>query len=240
MEESQDLTTICPNGHSMVGGRFCTVCGAALGADHRTASSRPPSTPEEFPRLVVPRLNVLDGAGWAPRIGSRIALFLYNVRFDLRESSSGTVLSSVELRTLEDVRIEGQSLRTGGRFIGGGFGAKGAIEGMAISTVLNKVTTKTHQWVTVDLVAEGGWVQFQLDGAEAFQIRDRLRVLSDEVVLQRSERAKALVNEQIEQPPAAMDLVSSLERLAALRDKGALTEDEFMALKAKVILDAST
>jgi len=34
-------------------------------------------------------------------------------------------------------------VKTGGGFVGGGFGARGAIEGMAIAAVLNGLTTRT-------------------------------------------------------------------------------------------------
>lgn len=227
---TQHPWVVCGNGHLLTATeRVCPTCGSAAGAE-----------PIEKPRLTLSRLQVMDGAGWAPRIGSRVELFLWSDRIDLRESSSGTVLSSVLLNTLHDLCIEGHSVTRGGGFFGGGFGAKAAIEGMAVASVLNSVTRKTKNWVTIDLVGDDGWVQFQLEGAGAFEIRDRLRVLSDEVVFQRSNQTRESSNIQIEKPPAAMDLVSSLERLVALRDAGALTDEEFAASKAQLIKDTSS
>ena len=45
---------------------------------------------------------------------------------------------------VEGLEIGGPGLvKTGGGFVGGGFGARGAIEGMAIAAVLNGLTTRT-------------------------------------------------------------------------------------------------
>ena len=195
------------------------------------APPQPPSKPTEAPRLTLPRLQVMDGAGWAPRIGSQVALFLWNDRFELRESYRSTVLSSVRLETLQDLRIEGHSVTRGGGFFGGGFGAKGAIEGMAIASVLNAVTRKTRNWVTIDLVGDDGWAQFQLEGADTFEVRDRLRALSDEIVTQHSRRT----TDTSERPLMESDLVSSLERLVTLRDSEALSEDEFQLAKRRLL-----
>ena len=47
-------------------------------------------------------------------------------------------------RDVEDVEIGGPALvKTGGGFVGDGFGARGAIEGMAIAAILNGLTTRT-------------------------------------------------------------------------------------------------
>jgi hypothetical protein len=54
------------------------------------------------------------------------------------------VLAGVHYTEIEDVEIGGPGLvKTGGRFVGGGFGVSGAVEGMAIAAVLNTLTTRT-------------------------------------------------------------------------------------------------
>jgi hypothetical protein len=53
-------------------------------------------------------------------------------------------LTEVHYSQVEDLEIGGPGLvKTGGRFIGGGFGVTGAVEGMAIAAVLNALTTRT-------------------------------------------------------------------------------------------------
>lgn len=54
------------------------------------------------------------------------------------------VLAQVPYGAIEDVEIGGPGLvRSGGGFVGGGFGAVGALEGMAIAAVLNALTART-------------------------------------------------------------------------------------------------
>jgi hypothetical protein len=59
--------------------------------------------------------------------------------------SGGTeVLADVPYGKVEDVEIGGPGIvKAGGGFVGGGFGATGAIEGMAIGAVLNGLTSRT-------------------------------------------------------------------------------------------------
>jgi hypothetical protein len=52
--------------------------------------------------------------------------------------------AAVPYSEVEDIEIGGPGLvKSGGGFIGGGFGAIGALEGMAIASVLNALTTRT-------------------------------------------------------------------------------------------------
>jgi hypothetical protein len=114
--------------------------------------------------------------------------------------------------------------------MGGGFGAAGAIEGMAIASVLNSLTTSRRNWVSIELIGDDGWVRVQLNGADTLVVRDQLRLLADSVVSRRSERS--------EQPKASnpeLDLVASLERLVKLRDAHALTDEEFQLAKEKLL-----
>jgi hypothetical protein len=152
-------------------------------------------------------------------------------RFDLVSGDGSAILTSVPLESLQDMSIGGQSLTRGGGFFGGGFGAKGAVEGIAIASILNSLTTKKRTWVTIDLVADNGWVQFQLDGADTLDIRNRLRVLADAVL---SRHAGAKQSEQ-EVSQSHVDIVSALERLVNLLDTGALTEQEFQLAKERLL-----
>jgi hypothetical protein len=192
----------------------------------------PPDRPvvaRESPRVTLGGLQVLDGAGWAPRVGSAASLMLFENRFELRPGAGDNLVSSVQLDSLQDMRVEGHSLTSGGGFIGGGFGAKGALEGIAISTLLNRATTRKRQWVTIELIADDGWVRLQLAGADTIVIRDQLRVLADEVVRRRSHK------QQTPDTNADDGLVTSLERLAKLRETSALTDEEFQIAKTRLL-----
>lgn len=65
------------------------------------------------------------------------------------------MLAEIVYTDVEHVEIGGPGLvRTGGGFVGGGFGAAGAIEGMAIASVLNALTTRTSIKTVVRLQEE--------------------------------------------------------------------------------------
>ena len=60
------------------------------------------------------------------------------------------VLAEVPYSQVDDVEIGGPGLvKTGGGFVGGGFGVSGAVEGMAIAAVLNTLTTRTSVKIVV-------------------------------------------------------------------------------------------
>ncbi len=50
--------------------------------------------------------------------------------------------------------------QTGGGFVGGGFGVRGALEGIAFASILNAVTTQTHREVVISIAAEGAELYF--------------------------------------------------------------------------------
>lgn len=113
----------------------------------------------EWPSFVLYRLTVLDGAGWCPRVGSVVQLHLYQERFDIGMNDGTLPLTSVNLDSMRDMRIEGRSVSTGRGFIGGGFGVKGAVEGILAATVLNALTTRDESFVTIELEADHGWTR---------------------------------------------------------------------------------
>jgi hypothetical protein len=171
-------------------------------------------------------LNILDGAGWAPSIGSTVALSLYRDYFILGRAK-------VLLGAVTDVQVEGQSITTGGGFIGGGFGLTGAIEGMAVASVLNALTKKTHSWVAIAVMSTSGWVSMNYVGTDLISVRRLLRPLADAIFVAQEDRTPQLptASERVD----STDLVSQLERLAALRVDGVLTEEEFQLAKTQLL-----
>ena len=242
-------TATCPNGHTIPStARFCRFCGVQVAPrqDNVVFAAQPQAAPESTaleaapeglslppqvsPRLVLGGLHVLDGAGWAPSVGSRVALLLYTDRFDLVVADGSEILSSVQLETLQDLTVEGHSSTSGSRLIGGGFGAKGAVEGMLIASAVNSITKKTQRWVIIRVVSDEGWGQFQLNDADESTVRSRLRVLADLVVARRSAKSKIDQNSL-----ADGDVVSEIERLVKLRDSGALNDEEFRLAKKRLL-----
>jgi hypothetical protein len=143
------------------------------------------------------------------------------------------VLAEVPYSQVEDVEIGGPGLvKTGGGFVGGGFGVSGAVEGMAIAAVLNTLTTRT----SVKTV-----VRIQGTSCELFLLHTRLtpeqlRIsMSRPLGAIRSARATQAAGGTQHAPIAAPSPVQELTKLADLLEKGLLTRDEFDLMKAKLL-----
>jgi hypothetical protein len=144
------------------------------------------------------------------------------------------VLTEVPYSQVEDVEIGGPGLvKTGGRFVGGGFGVSGAVEGMAIAAVLNTLTTRT----SIKTV-----MRIQGTSCELFLLHTRLTpeqlriAMSRPLGAVRSARAtQATGGTQHEAPVAAPSPVQELTKLADMLEKGLLTREEFDLMKAKLL-----
>jgi len=144
------------------------------------------------------------------------------------------VLAEVPYSEVEDVEIGGPGVvKTGGGFVGGGFGATAAIEGMAIAAVLNGLTSRT----SIKTV-----LRIQATGCELFLLHTRvtpeqLRIeLSRPLGAIRSTRATdAAGGIQHGAPARSASPVEELAKLADLLEKGLLTREEFDLMKAKLL-----
>lgn len=132
----------------------------------------------------------------------------YSESFTLKLSGPGTVV-------------------TGGGFSGGGFGLVGAVEGLAIATVVNAITRKSSI-ITVIAVADLGHEGFFV--TTTVTPEDLRRALSPVFVRLRQYQTPGSAA-----PPSSDDLISRLERLSDLHSAGALTNDEFAAAKAALL-----
>jgi hypothetical protein len=109
----------------------------------------------------------------------------------------------------------------------------GAAEGMAIASVLNALTTRT-QVISVIAVLSAEYEGFFLCQQHT---PEELRHYLAPVFLRARQlggRTSAEL-EPAQSPSAPVDLVATLERLAALHRSGALTDEEFQQAKAKAL-----
>lgn len=143
------------------------------------------------------------------------------------------VLAEVPYSQVEDVEIGGPGLvKAGGGFVGGGFGAAGAVEGMAIAAVLNTLTTRT----SIKTV-----VRIQGTSCELFLLNttltpEQLRIaMSRPLGAIRSARATQAAEVIQPAPGAAPSPVQELAKLAEMLEKGLLTREEFDLMKTKFL-----
>jgi hypothetical protein len=135
-------------------------------------------------------------------------------------------LLEVPYSVIEDVEIGGPGLvRTGGRFVGGGFGAVGALEGMAIAGVLNALTARAS--ITTIL-------RVQATNCELFLLHTQ----STPEAL-RMELSQALGAVRAAKPSqralAATSMVAELAKLGEMLQECLITRDEFEVLKARLL-----
>ena len=132
---------------------------------------------------------------------------------------------------LIDVDIAGPGVeRTGGGFIGGGFGAKSALEGMVIASALNQLTTRTRTNTVIGLTA----IDSTMILHTAALAPDALRVHLSPVI----GRIAAAKHAGGSNPmPRNGSVLQRLKELEELHEAGALTAEEHRSARARIVSD---
>ena len=202
----------------------------------------PPGDPREVEELDARSLASLRSVAYLGGYVQATGLFAgqhYDVRFledwlmvnPCRRVDALAVVPYVEI---EDIEIGGPGLvRTGGGFVGGGFGVQGAVEGMAIAAVLNALTTRTS--IKTVLRIQGTRCELFLLHTKATpeQLRIELSRSLGAIRAARATAAAGMSQQPIIAPHASP--VEELAKLAGMLEKGLLTREEFDALKAQLV-----
>jgi hypothetical protein len=122
-------------------------------------------------------------------------------------------------------------VRSGGGFIGGGFGLEGAAEGMIVAGVLNALTTRSSVTTILNLTATGGEVIFHHGERTPEELRVFLSPLAGRVAARRGAAAP--------QADPSDDPIERLAKLKELKEAGLLTDEEFEAARARAARDLS-
>ena len=139
----------------------------------------------------------------------------------------------VPYRDVEALDIGGPGLiKSGGGFVGGGFGVTGAAEGLAIAAVLNALTTRTKIKTVVRVQATECELFLLCTTAEPEVLRIRLSRALGAI-----RRARAEMTASPGGGPGA-SVVDQLGKLAMLLESGLLTREEFDRMKAAVLAKA--
>lgn len=128
----------------------------------------------------------------------------------------------IQLNHLTDLEIGGPGLVTSSAGVmGGGFGLEGAAIGMGIASILNSMTSKSK----INTILRFSWA-----GGELFLHTSRFTPDNARIAL-----SHVFTVMQKKGAHTQTDLASQLEKLASLRDSGALTSTEFDQAKARII-----
>jgi hypothetical protein len=229
--------------HELVGWR-CGRCGsgnasaiefcAACGSDRSTAVS--PYVAADTPELDALGSRTLtylrDVAllgGYAPEaaiaIGERYDARFLTDRLGIFPRHLIEPLHESDYGEIEDVEIGGPGLvKTGGSFVGGGFGARGALEGMALAAVLNALTTRTSIKTILRVQAKESELFLLYTRSTPQQLRMEL---SRPLAVIRAAKPAT--------PQAPSSSVSELSRLAEMLQTGLITREEFDHFKAELM-----
>jgi hypothetical protein len=170
----------------------------------------------------------VGGAGFRITPGSICSLLSLaqglrvTVEISERPQDDGALLSYEELTALE---LGGGARTRGGAFVGGGFGLRGAWEGMLAASVLNALTTKTTINTGIRIGSTKGELLLHHGEFTPEVIRNTLSP-----VFNRFEVAGRTGPENVSR---SSDPVGQLERLAKMHRDGSLTDEEFAAAKQR-------
>jgi hypothetical protein len=170
--------------------------------------------------------RVLGGHGLRPTAGSVIDVAFS--RTDLTLYDGRTALDTIRYRDVSALEIGGPGeVRSGGGFVGGGFGVAGVAGGMLLASALNMLTTTTR--ISTVLCLQTANAELFLHNAQATP--DTLRMQLSAVF--------SILRQQQSPPPVSQDSpddkLARLTQLAELLDKGLVTDDEFAGLKAEIL-----
>ena len=112
---------------------------------------------------------VIGSSGFPFAAGDVINLAFDGVTVSCRAAEQAALFSLVEV---VEISITGPgSVTTGGGFLGGGFGFEGAMQGIAIASVLNMLTTKTKIHTFVSLITNFGELHLHYGSMEPGVLR---------------------------------------------------------------------
>jgi hypothetical protein len=142
-------------------------------------------------------------------------------------------LVQVPYRDVEGVDIGGPGLvKSGGGFVGGGFGVAGAVEGMAIAAVLNALTKQAKINTVIRVQAR----ECELFLLCTYADREALRIELSRA-LGAIRQGRVGIASRTDDRPAA-SLADQLGKLAAMLESELLTREEFDRMKAALIAQA--
>lgn len=172
---------------------------------------------------------MLGGYGFETGIASADKVDLYFTRESIWVTKAGEFHPYLRrsYRSILALEFRGGAVRTGGGYVGGGFGTLGAAEGMAVASLLNSLTTKTKVHTTIRLEAEDAEAFFFTDQALPQALEMRLAEVRG--LIKAAHRTEAPAHTS-----ASDDLSERLFRLGEMLDKGQLSPEEFAQAKARL------
>ena len=170
----------------------------------------------------------LGGAGIPMQTYERSSLVISKEGFVI--GRDGYPIWSKSFEGLIGLQISGEGvLQSGGGWIGGGLGVGGALKGALFATVMNSLTTRTHNDCYFRFIYPGIEGTFQVLSHTPRDLEIALSGVKNWIETRSSNFSQ---EPQINQ---GLTTVEQIERLYQLLEKGALSKSEFEKEKAKLL-----
>jgi hypothetical protein len=156
-------------------------------------------------------------------VGSKVSITVDEEKLTLRDFQS--VEYVLPLTALRSIDVHGSSSTKNFGLGGFGFDLKTAAKSIAFAKIVNRLTTKMKSWVLVSIESNMGRVTLLFPNAGEIPVRHLFRPAQDRA-LEFSNKPQGLQDD---------DLVSGLERISALHEKGILSDEEFKKMKEKLL-----
>lgn len=170
----------------------------------------------------------LGGAGVPLKTYEKSTLIVSRKGFSIGQGGGSIWTQSFE--GLKGIQITGEGLyQTGGGWVGGGFGISGALKGAAFASVMNALTTRTHNDCYFRFVYTGTDATFQVLSHTPRNLEIALSGVRN--WLETRNPVSALST----QVTSSTSRVEQLEKLHLLFEKGILSEAEYKAEKNRIL-----
>jgi hypothetical protein len=165
---------------------------------------------------------VLGGAGWESEKGNKFLLSLddkYVYMSDLQKLTD----TMIDIDHLIEMEISGPGkVSSDAGVMGGGFGAEGALKGIAIATVINILTSHSSTKT---------FIRLSMRDTELVMLTSKME--PDQAKLMLSPIAVRIRKKS--QPAALSSVTAELQKLHDLKVSGVISDDEFARLKENLI-----
>jgi hypothetical protein len=173
----------------------------------------------------------LGGAGVPLKTYEKSTLMVSRKGFSIGQGGSSIWTRSFE--GLNGIQITGEGLyQTGGGWVGGGFGISGALKGAAFASIMNALTTRTHNDCYFRFVYSGCDATFQVLSHTPRNLEIALSGVRNWL------ETRNPVTPSSTQVVVGSSRVEQIEKLYELFERGILSEAEYQEEK-KRILDVS-
>ena len=169
----------------------------------------------------------LGGIGLPLSTYQKTTLMVYPKGFSISQAA-GTIWTK-SFEDLVGIQITGEGLyQTGGGWVGGGFGISGALKGAAFASIMNSLTTRTHNDCYFRFVYLGTDATFQVLSHTPMSLEISLSGIRNWLETKFQEKS-------LEAGESRISRVDQLEKLHQLFERGVLNEGEYQTEKKRIL-----